>query len=110
MSRWLYCFGELCARLVAPAPHRLDARKDPEGERSKPAGPSAEEVWVEPVVVPREKMRPMEDITCVKLNESRSEFADKEGKKNNTEFLAKLGEAVRVTLGIRRPKKLAKMG
>ena len=43
-----------------------------------------------PVVVPREVVRPMEYITCVKLNESRSEFADKEGK--NTEFLPKLGE------------------
>ena len=73
--------------LVAPPPQvdsegTTDMGSFNPAQRSKSAGPSAEHAWLEPPVVPREVMRPMEGITCLKVNESRSEFADKEaGKK-----------------------------
>jgi hypothetical protein len=48
----------------------------------------------------------MEDITCVKVNESRSEFADKEEKYGIFSEIG--GSCPDDILGIRRPRKVAK--
>jgi len=50
----------------------------------------------------------MEGVTCVKVNESRSEFADKEeGKKYG--IISEIGGSCPDdNLGIRRPRKVAK--
>lgn len=53
--------------------------------------------------MPREVVRPMEDITCGKVNESRSEFADKEEKYG---IFSEIGGSC--PDGIRRLRKVAK--
>lgn len=69
-------------RLCLPDLLQDYGRKEPEemGLRIDPSarGRRRRLVRVERGVVPREEVRPMEDITCVKFNESGSEFADKE--------------------------------
>lgn len=84
-----------CTNLVAPS-HEWTARTTEMGLRIGDSDPGRRarrrrHIWGEPVVVPREVVRPMEDITCVKFNESGSEFADKEEGKKKYGIFSEIG-------------------